>query len=117
MPVRRSGNVNYINIGPGNKFAKIMVSRNLSAACGNSLIEMIFINITNCQQTGTFIFKMAPAHPSYSYYTFGKLVAGSGNTWSSEYMSGYNCESNSCSGCLLQKITSGKFIFFHITIF
>ena len=77
MPMRWSGDVHNINIRVQNQIAEIMISGYFFLHQFLSQFKVIFINVTNGNQTCTGIIDMASSHPSGTNNTFSQLITRS----------------------------------------
>ena len=112
MPMRRSGNVNYIHIRVFNQVTEIMISLQglveLLLAQVHRLLQMVLVYITYRYQTARFITGKVIATSTDTTYpndTLGQLVARCDVIGTSQYLSWYDGEQTNSTHCL-QKVSS-----------
>lgn len=105
--------MNNINILPGNQFAEIVISCNISASPGDYCFQMILIDIANSKKACTFIADVALPHTSDTDNTFCQFIARRCKTTTSEYLPGNDRKSNCGSSSFFQEAASARFFLFH----
>ena len=78
VPMRRSGDVDNIDVLTLQHLAEILVGLNVRAARFLGCLEMVFIDITNRQKLGLWVdvFEVSPAHAAGSNNGLGDDLAG-----------------------------------------
>ena len=89
MPMRRSGDVHDIDIRVQDQIAEIMISGYFFLHQILPQFKVIFINVTNGNQTCTGIIDMASTHSSGTNNTFSQLITRS-DIPVSQHMARYN---------------------------
>ncbi len=75
VPVRRRGYVDDVDVTSLEKFAEILVALDPRSPYLHSIVQMVFVDITDCQEASSGIPEVPAPHPSNADHRFRELIA------------------------------------------